>query len=193
MRKIVFDIETANIFSDVGSADPAKLDIAVVGIYDSESDSYSTFFQNELKDLWPILERADMLIGFNSEHFDLPLLNKYYSGDLSKIKHLDILKEIRKQYGRGMKLDQLAEGTLGKKKSGHGLKATDWWKQGEFEKVRNYCLDDVRITKEIYDYALANQKLMFKEGKEMKEIKLDTSDWGTPPAGGNKMTFSMPF
>ncbi len=191
MRKIVFDIETSNIFSDVGSADPEKLDIAVVGVYDSETDSYTAYCQDEFKDLWPVLERADMLIGFYSEHFDLPLLNKYYPGDLSKIKHLDILKEIRKQFGRGMKLDQLAEGTLGKNKSGHGLEATKWWKQGERDKVKSYCLDDVRITKEIYDFAMANQKLSFKEGGQLREFKLDTSDWETP--GEHKMTFSMPF
>lgn len=191
MRKIVFDIETRNIFSDVGKADPEKLDIAIVGIYDSETDSYSSYLQEELKNLWPILERADMLIGFYSEHFDLPLLDKYYPGDLTKIKQLDILKEIRKQYGRGMKLDQLAEGTLGKKKSGIGTEATRWWKEGKVDRVREYCLDDVRITKDIYDYAVAHQKLVFKEGKLLKEIKLDTSEWEKPSE--NKLTFSLPF
>lgn len=191
MRKIVFDIESRNIFSDVGSADPTLLDIALVGIYDSETDSYSTYLQEELNQLWPILERADMLIGFTSEHFDLPLLNKYYPGDLSRIKHLDILKEIKNTYGRRMKLDQLAEGTLGKNKSGHGFDAIKWWRKGEIDKIKEYCIDDVKITKELYDYALANQKLFFKEGKEVKEIKLDTSHWETPVE--NKMNFSLPF
>ncbi len=191
MRKIVFDIETRNIFSEVGSSDPAKLDIALVGIYDSETDSYSSYLQEELSQLWPILERADMLIGFYSEHFDLPLLNKYYPGDLSKIKHLDILKEIRKQYGRGMKLQQLAEGTLKTTKSGHGLDAIKWWRQGEVEKIRQYCLDDVRITKDIYDFAVNNQKVFFKEGREVKEVKIDTSDWES--GSSSAMTFSMPF
>lgn len=191
MRKIVFDIESRNIFSDVGSADPTLLDISIVGIYDSQNDKYSTFLQEELNQLWPILERADMIIGFTSEHFDLPLLNKYYPGDLSRIKHLDILKEIKNSYGRRMKLDQLAEGTLGKKKSGHGFDAIKWWRQGEIDKIRTYCIDDVKITKELYDYALANQKLFFKEGKEVKEIKLDTSQWETP--SDNKMNFSLPF
>ena len=191
MRKIVFDIETRNVFSDVGSADPAKLDLAVVGIHDSEIDSYTTYLQEELSQLWPILERADMLIGFYSDHFDIPLLNKYYSGDLAKIKSLDLLKEIRKQYGRGMKLDQLAEGTLGKKKSGHGLEATKWWKEGLVEKVREYCLDDVRITKELYDYAVTHGKLIFKEGSQLKEIPLDTTAWEIPVE--SKLTFSLPF
>ncbi len=191
MRKIVFDIETRNIFQEVGSSDPTALDISIVGIYDSETDSYSSYSQEELKDLWPILERADLIIGYYSEHFDLPLLNKYYPGDLSTLKHLDILKEIKKQYGRGMKLDQLAEGTLGTNKSGHGLEAVKWWKTGEVEKIRAYCLDDVRITKEIYDYAMANQKLMFKEGPQVKDIPLDTSEWEKPSE--NKLTFSLPF
>lgn len=191
MRKVVFDIETRNIFSEVGSSDPTALDISVVGIYDSETDSYSSYTQEELSQLWPIVERADMLIGYYSDNFDLPLLNKYYSGDLTKIKSLDILKEIRKSYGRGMKLDQLAEGTLGKKKSGHGLEAVKWWKEGKIDEIRKYCLDDVRITKEIYDYAMANQKLIFKEGTQLKEIPLNTSEWEKPSE--NKMTFSMPF
>ena len=191
MRKVVFDIETKNIFSDVGKHDPTLLDIAVIAIYDSENDSYSTYTEEELGKLWPILERTDMLIGYYSDKFDLPLLNKYYSGDLSKIKSLDILKEIRAQYGRGMRLDQIAEGTLGRKKSGNGLEATQWWRKGEVEKVKNYCIDDVKITKEIYDFARANNKLIFKENGKLHEIKLDTSNWETPKE--NKMTFTLPF
>lgn len=191
MRKIFFDIETRNIFSDVGSADPAMLDISLVGVYDSETNTYSSYLLEDLSKLWPILERADMLIGFNSDHFDIPVLNKYYPGDLTKIKSLDILREIKDSCGRRMKLDQLAEGTLGKKKSGHGLDAIKWWKSGEIDKIRQYCLDDVKITKELYDYAIAKQKLIFKEGSDLKEIKLDTRHWEKP--NDNKMTFSLPF
>lgn len=191
MRKIVFDIETRNFFHDVGSNDPAMLDIALVGIYDSETDTYSSYLEEELVKLWPIIERADLLIGFNSEHFDIPLLNKYYPGDLTKIKHIDLLKEIKNTYGRRMKLDQLAEGTLGTNKSGGGADAITWWKQGEIEKIRQYCLDDVRITKDLYDYARANNKLIFKEAGTLNEIKLDTSKW--EEKGDHKLTFSLPF
>ena len=97
MRKIVFDIETRNSPSDFGKWDSTLLDIAIVAIYDSETDTYSSFLVEELPKLWAILERADMLIGFNSEHFDIPLLNKYYPGDLTKLKSLDLLKEIKKR------------------------------------------------------------------------------------------------
>lgn len=191
MRKIVFDIETRNVFTDVGKNDPSLLDISLVAIHDSLTNEYSSYLQEELNKLWPIIENADILIGFNSDHFDVPLLNKYYPGDLSKIKSLDILKEIQKAYGRRMKLDQLAEGTLGTKKSGHGLDAIKWWKEGNIQKIRDYCIDDVRITKEIYDYARANNKLLFKEGNVLNEIKIDASCW--EEENENKLTFTLPF
>jgi DEAD/DEAH box helicase domain-containing protein len=177
MRKIIFDCETSNIFTDVGSSDARDLDLSVVCIYDSETDKYSSFFQEELKDLWPIFEKADILIGYNSDHFDIPLLNKYYSGDLTKIKSLDLLKEIKGSLGRRLKLDTIAEATLGTNKSGNGLEAVTWWKQGEKEKVKKYCLDDVRITREVYEYALKNGILKYKDMGVIKDIKLDTSKW----------------
>jgi len=191
MRKIVFDIETSNFFQDVGSNDPSKLTLSVVCIHDSKTNDYSSYMEDELKKLWPILEKTDMLIGFNSDHFDIPLLNKYYPGDLSKIKSLDLLKEVRASLGRRIKLDDLAEATLGKKKIGHGLEATVWWKNGEKDKVIKYCLEDVKITKELYEFARAHKHLKYREGKIVKEISLDPSDWEKVPE--QALTHTLPF
>lgn len=191
MSTIVFDIETRNTFQDTGSNDPADLDISIVGLHDETSNTYKSFTVEEFTEMWPYFEHADILVGFNSEHFDLPLLNKYYHGDLYNIKHVDILKEIHSQFGRRMKLDQLAEGTLGIKKSGHGLEAIKWWREGEIQKIRDYCLDDVKITKEIYDFAKENSLLKFKEGGKVMDIKLDTSSWEEKEDTG--MTASLPF
>ncbi len=190
MRKIVFDVETKNLFQDVGTNDPSALDISVVCIYDSATDSYTSYLEKDFKNLWPILEHADMLIGFNSDHFDIPLLNKYYHGDLGKIKSVDLLKEIHKSLGRRVKLDNVAEATLGKNKSGHGLEAITWWKQGEIQKIIDYCTDDVKITKELYEYALKNCSLKYKDfGGKIMEIKLDTSNW--EKITGGSMNFSL--
>jgi DEAD/DEAH box helicase domain-containing protein len=191
MRKIIFDIETKNLFEEVGSNDPAALDISVIGIYDSSTDAYTAYTDKELKLVWPIIESADVLITYNGDHFDIPLLNKYYPGDLSKIKSLDLLVEIRASLGRRLKLDSVAEATLGKKKIGHGLEAVEWYKQGEIEKIKKYCLEDVKITKEVYEYALKNNHLKYKDNGELKQIKLDTSKWQDKKESG--MTFTLPF
>jgi uncharacterized protein YprB with RNaseH-like and TPR domain len=192
MRKIVFDIETSNTFQEAGSNNPADLNISVVGIYEYENDKYSSFTQEEFGKLWKIIESADMFVTFNGDHFDIPLLNKYYAGDLMKIKSVDLLKEMHQSAGRRMKLDQIAEGTLGINKSGHGLDAIKWWRDGEFEKVKNYCLDDVRITKNLYEYALKNNKLIFKEGGNLNEVRLDTSNWETSPET-QALNYTLPF
>jgi DEAD/DEAH box helicase domain-containing protein len=100
--------------------------------------------------------------------------------------------EVRKSLGRRIKLDTLAEGTLKKNKSGHGLEAITWWKNGEINKIIKYCIDDVKITKELYEYALKHKKLKYPEGTTMREVKLDTSSWEKPNEGA-AMTFSLPF
>lgn len=191
MRKVTFDIETSNLFQDVGSNDPAKLALSVVCIHDSETDSYSSYLEEDLKKLWPILEKTDMLIGYNSDHFDIPLLNKYYPGDLTKIKSLDLLKEIRASLGRRIKLDDVAKATLGKNKTGHGLEAIVWWKNGEKDKVIKYCLEDVKITKELYDYAKKHGHVKYREGTQIKDIKLDPTGW--EKTAETAMTHTLPF
>ena len=191
MKKIVFDIETSNTFSDVGSSNPADLDMAVVAIHDSETSDFSTYEISELQTLWPIIEKADILIGFNSDHFDIPLLNKYYSGDLSKIRSLDILSEVKKSIGRRIKLDNIAKATLGRGKIGDGLEAIVWWRNGEKDKVKEYCIDDVRLTKEIYDYALRNNMLKYNDGNNIVNIKLDTGAW--EKKNDSTMTHTLPF
>lgn len=189
MRTVVFDIETANWITDTGSSNPADLSIAIVCIHDSETDTYSSYLESELSQLWPILERTDILVGYNSDHFDIPLLNKYYPGDLTKIKSLDIMAEVYKTFGRRLRLDAIAEGTLGAKKSGHGSQSVQWWKSGEVDKVRQYCLKDVELTKRLYDYALEKNSLKYRELGKSHEIKLDTSKWLQP--AGSAMTFTM--
>lgn len=191
MRKIFFDIETKNTFQDIGKNEPAALNLSIVCIYDSETKEYTSYLEGELNKLWPIIEQADMLIGYNSDHFDIPLLNKYYPGDLTKIKSLDLLKEIKDSIGKRLKMDHVAEGTLGINKSGHGLQAITWWKQGEIEKIRAYCIDDVKITKKLYEYALKNKKLKYRDSGKLITIPLVTDSWET--INDMSMTYTLPF
>lgn len=190
-RKVVFDIETRNFFHDVGSNDPVALDISIVAIHDSKTNTYTSYAQEEFDDLWPIIEHTDILIGYNSDHFDIPLLNKYYVGDLTAIKSIDLMKEVYNVLGRRLKLDNIAQTTLGEGKSGHGLQAGEWWKKGEVEKIRKYCIDDVRITKELYDYALQNSELKYSDGPDIKTVSLDTSEW--EETSGHARTHTLGF
>lgn len=191
MRKITFDIETKNLFQDVGSNNPVDLDISVVCIHDSLTDTYSSFVDPDYSKLWPIIEQADLLITFNGDHFDIPLLEKYYKKDLKQKKSIDLLKEVKNSLGKRIKLDSIAEATLGRNKSGHGLEAIGWWKTGEIDKIIKYCTEDVRITKELYEYALKHKHLKYKDMGLAKDIAIDPSNWEKKDE--KKETFTLGF
>jgi DEAD/DEAH box helicase domain-containing protein len=177
MRYIVFDLETQNFFQEVNSSDPVALDISVATVYDSKTDLYTTVTVDEIEKLWPILEQADALVGYNSNHFDIPLLNKYYPGDLTQIKSIDLLEDIRIALGRRLRLDSVAQATVGAKKSADGLQAVRWWREGKIDEIKKYCEQDVRVTKEIFEYARAHGHIKFKDGHQKRELIIDTSHW----------------
>jgi DEAD/DEAH box helicase domain-containing protein len=177
MRYVVFDLETQNIFQEVGSSDPTALDISVGCVYDSETDKYTTVTIDEIEKLWPIIERADVLVGYNSNHFDIPLLNKYYPGDLTTVKSIDLLEDIKISLGRRLRLDSVAQATIGAKKSADGLQAVRWWREGKIKEIMKYCEQDVKVTKQIFEYARKNGHVKFKDGHRNKEIILNTAHW----------------
>jgi DEAD/DEAH box helicase domain-containing protein len=157
MREVVFDIETTGDLKEF-----ANLQLTVVSIYEFEHNRYSSFEAHELINLWPIFESAERIIGFNSEHFDLPILNKYYSGDLLKFPHLDILKVVKEATGTRFKLNDLVKATLQMEKSADGLQAQKWWEEGKIDEIKKYCEQDVRVTKELYEYGRKNRMLYYQ-------------------------------
>lgn len=177
MKGLVFDIETSDVFNNE-KRNPEDLTLAVVAVYSYPDDAYTAYTQETLPDLWEVMRNIDTLIGFNNNHFDTPLLNKYAPMDLLKeYESIDLLESVRQSLGRRIKLDWIAEGTLGINKSGDGLQAVEWWKQGEVEKVKQYCIDDVRITKDVFDYALKHEELLYNDLGLVHTISIDTSRW----------------
>ena len=194
MRRITLDIETAGSFSGP-MPDPIELELTIACIHDSKTNQFDSFLKEELPRLWPMLEHADLIIGYNSDHFDIPILNKYYTGDLTQVPSIDLLKEVKNVLGRRLKLDNIAEATLGKKKSSNGLQAVKWWEEGEVEKVREYCIDDVRLTLELYEYAKKHGLLKYRDFSDgdVRDIKLDTSNWEKPRGSAGALTHTLPF
>ncbi|MFZ6015057.1 MAG: ribonuclease H-like domain-containing protein [Patescibacteria group bacterium] len=172
-NEIVLDIETQNTFQDVGAYKASLLKISLVGVYFYETDTYESFLEKDLPNLWPRLERSSRIIGYNLFGFDYPCMQTYYTGDIMKLPTVDLLVEIEKRIGHRIKLDDVAHATLGVGKSGHGLQAVEYWRNGEIDKLRDYCLQDVRVTKEVYEKALLEKKIYyFNRLGEKQEIPM---------------------
>lgn len=190
MKTIIFDIETKNFFDTVHSNDPADLDISVVCLHDSQSNEYYSFTEEQFEDMWPYFQNADLLVTYNGNHFDIPCLNRYAPFDLHAIRHIDMFEDARNATGKKLGLDGIAQATLGIAKSGHGSDAIAWWNAGEIQKIIDYCIQDVKVTKAVYDYILANQSISFTDRAtgEEKTVPIDTSSWHSaveaPSQGG---------
>ncbi|MFB6226158.1 MAG: ribonuclease H-like domain-containing protein [Candidatus Paceibacteria bacterium] len=169
-KEIIFDIET---YGDINNKE--ELEVTVASLYDYEEDKYESYDEDELGDLWKKLEQADLLIGYNSKHFDVPVLNNFYAGDLSQIPHLDLLERIKESSGQRYKLDDIAQATLeGVEKSADGVKAMEWYEEGEIEKIKDYCEQDVKVTKDVYEFGKENKMLYHENLKgDLQPISVD--------------------
>lgn len=188
-QPVVLDVETQRTFRDVGGYDPRKLKISVAGLYDYATDKFQTFIEAELSKLFPYLENASMVIGFNIIDFDLPALNPYYVGDLTKFTSLDLLKVVEKSLGFRISLDDLARETLGVKKSGHGLLAIEYFKSGQWEKLKQYCLSDVELTRNLYEYGKQHGKVFYNTHTGRREIPVV---WGSTPSSSS-VNLTLPW
>jgi DEAD/DEAH box helicase domain-containing protein len=88
-------------------------------------------------------------------------------------------------------LNDLAKATLGTQKSGHGFLAIEYFRKGEMEKLKSYCLDDVKITKELYEYGKREGKIYFTDNRIGKrEIKVN---FDFTPKTQSAVSLSLPF
>lgn len=186
-KEVVLDIETDGLIG-AGGVMPK---ITIIGTYFYETDEYVSYLEHELTDLWPRLERADRIIGYNTKGFDLPVMNSYYPGDFLTFRNLDLLEVISTKLGFRLKLDTVAAATLGYGKTGHGLQALEYFKKGEIDKLRDYCLHDVKVTKEVYEYGLKHGEILYLDrGGAKKAVKVDLR---MPDARPNPINLTMPF
>ena len=114
--------------------------------------------------------------------FDYPVLQPYVFHTLiEQTINLDMMLELEKIVGFRLKLDSVASATLGTGKTADGLDALRWWqehkKSGDFEplrKIAEYCAFDVKVTKCVHEYAVANGHVKYHDtGGQLQQIAVD--------------------
>lgn len=158
---IVLDLETKYAFDEVKDRRPESLGITVVGVYLYQENKYLIYTEDEIGKLEQLLTKKPLLVGFNIRKFDIPVLKPYLKINPDQLPVLDIMEEFVKKLGHRVSLDSVAQATLNTGKSGHGLDAIKYYKNGEWEKLKKYCLDDVRLTKELFEYGAKNKELFY--------------------------------
>ena len=118
-----------------------------------------------------MLKRAGLIIGFAINRFDIPVLAKHYNFNLLALSRLDLLEEIELKLGQRISLSALAKTNLGIAKDHHGLEAIKMYREGRFEELKNYCLNDVRLTRDLYELAKKQGHLLVPDRNTGELIK----------------------
>ncbi len=77
------------------------------------------------------------------------------------------MEDVERHLGFRVSLDNLAHTSLGAQKSAQGMQAIQWWREGNIDAIKKYCLDDVRLTRDLYEYGRKNGLVRF-EPKEAR-------------------------
>src|SRR5580704_11613474 len=186
MDTLVFDIETQNFFSDpgVGRDNFAALKISVVCVYSYAQDKYFSFEESEMAACAELFATAKTIIGFSMNRYDVPVLNCYfqklgklpnggYAPKIWEMNRIDLLDEIELAVRGRVSLSRLAEANLGVKKGMHGSMAIALYRDGKMDELKEYCLNDVKLTKELYDLSRKQNFLMVPNKETGESVKVE--------------------
>lgn len=170
-RLIHFDLETLRSADEVGGWNCVeKMGLACGVCFDSQDQRYHVYQEKDAQELIRHLRSADLVIGFNHIRFDYRVLAPYSTFNLQVLTSFDMLEDITRILGHRLKLDSLAQSTLGETKSADGFQSLQWVKEGRMDLVIEYCKRDVEVTKKLFEFGAKHGYVTFE--KNLKPVRV---------------------
>jgi DEAD/DEAH box helicase domain-containing protein len=165
MDIVYFDLETQRTANDVGGWDKKhEMGMSLGVTYSSRDNCYEIFGEDRAEHLVKRLQKADLVVGFNHVRFDYDVLMAYTILDLREnLVSFDLLQDVERIAGHRLKLEDIAQATLGVGKTADGLDAIRWWREGKILEIAKYCCFDVKVTRLVHEYGAANKKIFFND------------------------------
>jgi DEAD/DEAH box helicase domain-containing protein len=157
-KVVVFDLETQRSFAEIGGRSQFhRLGVSVGVAYRYDRDEFIVVTEETIQELIALLNDADLVVGYNILGFDYEVLRAYTDDDLKRLPTFDLMFDLEERLGFRPKLESVASATLGEGKSADGMQALEWWRMGEIDKIIDYCREDVRVTRDLYDFGKRNR------------------------------------
>jgi DEAD/DEAH box helicase domain-containing protein len=174
-RVVVFDLETQRSFDEVGGRSQLhRLGVSVGVAYRYDRDEFLVVTEDSVGELIDLLRSADLVVGYNIRGFDYEVLRGYTDDDLQQLPTLDLMADLEERLGFRPKLDSVASATLGTGKSADGLQALEWWRRGEVERIKEYCREDVRVTRDLFNFGKRNRcVLVSRFGGKPRRVEVE--------------------
>jgi DEAD/DEAH box helicase domain-containing protein len=153
MNFVYFDVETKRLADEVGGwSNIEQLGLACAVTLSSRDGEFRVFREEEAAALLDELRAADCVVGFNTRGFDFRVLQPYVDFDVSSLPNVDLMVDLKKASGLRVGLNNACAATLGQSKSGNGADSVQWWRDGRYDEVIEYCKQDVLLTRLLHEY-----------------------------------------
>ena len=168
---VYFDLETQRTCDEVGGrGNLAKLGMAAAVTFNTAMGSYHRYTESHAKDLIRELQTAELVVGYNVLEFDYDVLRGYADEPLKTPPTLDMMEHLARRLGFRPSLDSIATATLRVGKASDGLQAVRWYRQGQIDKVLEYCQKDVEITKRLYEYGKQSKLVYYWDKAYQRQV-----------------------
>jgi DEAD/DEAH box helicase domain-containing protein len=167
---VYFDLETQKSADEVGGWDKiSRMGMSLGVTYSTARGDYRVYGEKNVNDLLTDLQRADLVVGFNVLRFDYEVLHGYTTLDLTQLPTLDMMVDLANTLQHRLSLDSIATATFGVEKTAEGLQAIKWFKEGRLLEIAEYCCYDVKLTKMVHEYGVAQRQLHYQNrfGKKL--------------------------
>lgn len=165
MRIVIFDLETRlhaeqlDKNKEIGWAKLRAGDggISALCIYDLTEQWLFDYDEHSIREAAAHLEKADVVVGYRTEAFDVPVIEGILGRKLRLREHLDLYALIaRTNASKGLvgtrgdlTLDAVCRRAFGRGKVGSGAHAPDLYSAKHYGALFNYCGYDVRLTRDL--------------------------------------------
>lgn len=153
---LVLDIETKT--GDV--VNPETDELRFIGFYEYETDSYYFYDYTQKDEINSLIRKHKVVITYNGIFYDIPILQRYGLWSKGHI-HIDLFDVMMKRAdfvgGRSNErysLNQVAKILKVSNKKlefDYDLLKKDSWSKEELELIEKYTLNDIVVTKQIFD------------------------------------------
>lgn len=156
-NEIYLDIETQRLSYEVpgGWSNIENFGLSIAVTWDLENN-FRVWTEDQIIDLISELQKFARIVTYNGDRFDMRVLGGYATVSDLRARSFDVLAQIRNVTGRLVSLDHVCGQTLGAKKSGDGIAAVRWWREGKIEKVATYCRHDVELLIRLVSFGREN-------------------------------------
>jgi len=164
-------METQRTFDEVGGrANVSKLGMAAAVTFSTAMNAYHRYTESRAKELISELKASDLVVGYNVLEFDYLVLRAYTTEPLAQLPTVDMLEHLARRLGFRPSLEAVVTATLRAAKSADGLQAVRWYRQGQMDKVLEYCQKDVELTKRLYEFGKQSKLVYYWDKSFQRQV-----------------------